>query len=112
MFPLNSEVIFLIDIPIPIAQYLFLTIKLATPTFQGIFQLNSINTSNAPEIHSLWRSDFDIGPNEENAIWRKSDDIVKELLLDIDDLQNFTDLGTKQVGIFYDEELLFFGGPE
>lgn len=65
-----------------------------------------------PEVHSLWRSDFDAGPDKENAIGRKSDDIVEEPLLNIDDLQNVTGLGAKQVCFLYDEELLFLRGPQ
>jgi hypothetical protein len=65
-----------------------------------------------PKIHSLRRSDFDTGANEENSIGRESDHIVQSQFLDVDHLQDVTGLSTKQPCILDDEELLLLRGPE
>lgn len=64
------------------------------------------------EVHPLRRSNFDVGPDKENAIGRESDDIVEEPLVNVDDLQNVAGSGSKQVGLLYDEQLLFLRGPQ
>lgn len=55
---------------------------------------------------------MNIRPNEENSIRRKSDHIIKRLVLDINDLQNVTSRSAKERSVLDNEKLLFLGGPE
>lgn len=85
------------------------TNKQTYPQFE--IQAN-VTKKKVPKIHSLRRSDFDIGANEENAVGRKSDDIVESPLVYIYDLQNVTGTSTKQACILNDEQLLLLRGPQ
>lgn len=65
-----------------------------------------------PKIHSLRRSDLYSGANEEDPIRRKSDDIVEEVAVNIDDLQNVAGSRAEHGRVLDDEELLLLRGPQ